>query len=60
MLLKLISRTTEFWQMNKFDAFQKALFCTMLSSTTLVQQAAQIVAGQYLEEGFLLPNSDHI
>lgn len=46
--------------MNKFDAFQKALFCTMLSSTTLVQQAAQIVAGQYLEEGFLLPNSDHI
>ena len=35
--------------MNKFDAFQKALFCTMLSSTTPVQQAGQIAAGQYYQ-----------
>ena len=32
----------------------------MLSSTTPLQEAAQIVAGEYLGGGSLLPKSDHI
>ena len=49
-LLKLIFKAPGFWQKPKFDIFQKALLLTVVSSTKLVLEAAQIQAIQYLSK----------
>ena len=51
-LFKLIFRATQLQQRRKYDIFQKALFCTLASSTNAELNVVPIVAGQYLGRGF--------
>ena len=46
--LKLILKATKFWQVTKFDIFQKVLVFSLDSSTNLLPEAVQEEAGQYL------------
>ena len=50
LLFKLIFRANDLPQKSKFDLFQEALFCSLVSSTTLVLKIAPINAEQYYVE----------
>ena len=48
LLFKLIFRANDLPQKSKFDIFQEALFCSLVSSRNLVLKIVPIDAEQYL------------